>query len=191
MAAKSTGRLRIVAGKWRGRWIDVPEAAARGCVRPVTTRVREAIFSALGRERIETSQGLDLFAGSGSSGLEALSRGAQHVTFVEQDGETCACLKRNISLLSAESSCCVLQQDALAYVLHAGDAKYDLIFVDPPYALRLSEDFWQRLSGFFQIEGLAVVRCHKQFPPHLPDGYTTVWQRCYGDMLVLFVCMKR
>ncbi|MEM7403078.1 MAG: 16S rRNA (guanine(966)-N(2))-methyltransferase RsmD [Myxococcota bacterium] len=188
-AQKSTGRLRIVAGKWRGRWIDVPSAAAVGRVRPVTTRVREAIFSALatsGASRFENMRVLDLFAGSGSSGLEALSRGAQHATFVERDAQTAACLTKNIVALSAANCCCVLQQDACLFVQQRGRA-YDLIFVDPPYPLRLPQQFWQQLSALLQPQGLAVLRCHKESPFALPDCYKVVWQRNYGDMMVLFV----
>ena len=167
-----------MAGRWRGRWIDVPKAAARGCVRPVTTKVREAIFSALGQTTIEKSEVLDLFAGSGSYALEALSRGAQHATFVEQDSETSACLKNNVSLLSAESFCCVLQQDALMYVLHKAGKQYDLIFVDPPYAMHLSQDFWQHLSVFFSASRCSCCALPQtvpsQFASMLHDSMATL-----------------
>ena len=186
-----SGRLRIVAGGLRGRWIAVPDAAARGLVRPLTTKVREAIFSAL-YGRVANSCVLDLFGGSGSSGLEALSRGAQSVTFVERDAQTLACLERNVAGLDVSELCTLVRGDAMRYVADAtrrsdGQEHFDLIFLDPPYAVVLPQTFWERLPALLAEDGVMVFRCHQRSRPQLPKRYHIVRERCYGDMLVLFL----
>ncbi|MEM7495236.1 MAG: 16S rRNA (guanine(966)-N(2))-methyltransferase RsmD [Myxococcota bacterium] len=186
-----SGRLRIVAGRLRGRWIAVPAAAARGLVRPLTTKVREAIFSAL-HGRAENSRVLDLFAGSGSSGLEALSRGARSVTFVERDAPTLACLERNVADLDVAELCTLFRGDAIRYVVDAmcqSDEQkcFGLVFLDPPYPVELPEVLWERLPRLLAEDGLIIFRCHRSRRPRLPERYRIVRERCYGDMLVLFL----
>jgi 16S rRNA (guanine966-N2)-methyltransferase len=124
-------RLRITGGEWGGRWIEVP---ARG-VRPTQDRVRQALFNALAA-RIPGCRLLDLFAGSGAVGLEALSRGARSVTWVERDPGTLRILKGNLESLrpgSASPEAEVVPADATAYLRAGVGAPADFIFADPPY----------------------------------------------------------
>jgi len=122
--------MRIIAGAWRGRQLEAPPGTG---TRPTADRTRETLFSMLA-SRLGTFEGLriaDLFAGSGTLGLEALSRGAASATFVERDASAIAAIKRNAASLGASEQVRVLASSALA--LPSSDA-FDLIFADPPYA---------------------------------------------------------
>ena len=120
--------VRIVAGKWRGRTLIAPAGSQ---TRPTADRVRQALFDMLlhapwgGREAIEGAQLLDVFAGTGALGLEALSRGAAHATFIEHDRAALAALRANIAACRAERQCTVLPIDALA-VPHGPSMRPDL-----------------------------------------------------------------
>jgi len=121
--------MRIIAGAWRGRPIEAPPGEV---TRPTSDRAREALFSMLA-SRLGTFEGLrvaDLFAGTGALGLEALSRGAGHCTFVETDRKAIEALKRNIAKLGAGERADVRAQSAL----HAPPGPFDLVLMDPPYA---------------------------------------------------------
>src|SRR6185503_2588939 len=122
--------MRIIAGAWRGRPLDAPRGQA---TRPTSDRAREGLFSML-QSRLGSFEGLkvaDLFAGTGALGLEALSRGAGHCTFVEKDRRALDILRRNIDRLGAGDRTDVRAQA----VEHAAApaAPFDLIFMDPPY----------------------------------------------------------
>jgi 16S rRNA (guanine966-N2)-methyltransferase len=120
--------MRIIAGQWRGRKIVAPKGEI---TRPTADRTRERLFSMLTSRLgdFEDLQILDLFSGSGALGLEALSRGAAHCTFVEQDKDAIRALEKNIETLAAEADV------RIGSVLHLGQARkpYDLILMDPPY----------------------------------------------------------
>ncbi|MEZ5974510.1 MAG: 16S rRNA (guanine(966)-N(2))-methyltransferase RsmD [Planctomycetota bacterium] len=122
--------MRIISGQWRGRRLQAPDGLV---TRPMLGRVREALFSSLG-DRVDGARVLDLYAGTGSLGLEALSRGAAHVRFVEQDRKVQSVLKANIAALGAEPSAEVRGGDALAPNLWQGEP-WDIVFLDPPYPL--------------------------------------------------------
>ncbi|MEZ6021828.1 MAG: 16S rRNA (guanine(966)-N(2))-methyltransferase RsmD, partial [Planctomycetota bacterium] len=122
--------MRIISGQWRGRRLQAPDGLV---TRPMLGRVREALFSSLG-DRVDDARVLDLYAGTGSLGLEALSRGAAHVRFVEQDRKVQSVLKANIAALGAEPSAEVRGGDALAPNLWQGEP-WDIVFLDPPYPL--------------------------------------------------------
>jgi 16S rRNA (guanine966-N2)-methyltransferase len=133
--------MRIIAGQWRGRTIEAPPGDA---TRPTTDRVREALFSMLA-SRLGTFEGLrvaDLFAGSGALGLEALSRGAAHCTFVERDPAAIKSLERNIATLSANADV----RRGAAEGLGAASQSYDLITMDPPYCSGLADKILANLE---------------------------------------------
>jgi 16S rRNA (guanine966-N2)-methyltransferase len=127
--------MRIIAGELRGRLIDAP--AGQG-TRPMLDRVREAVFSTLG-ERVAGARVLDLFAGSGALGIESLSRGAEHVRFVERTAAALQALKQNVETLALRERCRVIRGDALnpRSWRDADDpgALYALAFLDPPYPM--------------------------------------------------------
>ncbi len=121
-------RVRIVAGQYRGRWIEFPDVPG---LRPTGNRVRETLFNWLG-QRLDGLRCLDLFAGSGALGFEAASRGAAEVVMVETDRGAILALKRNRERLGAQA-CRIEGGDALA-LLARSTAQFDLIFLDPPFA---------------------------------------------------------
>ena len=128
--------MRISGGQARGVTLTVPKGDA---VRPATDGLRQAVFSSLAA-RVPGAIFLDLFAGSGAYGLEALSRGAKSGTFVEKNAKAATCLKQNIvavckSLKREEHGLKVLQGDVLEWTLSAVETPPDLVFIDPPYEI--------------------------------------------------------
>ena len=130
--AKSTG-VRIVGGRWRGRRLAVPPGTG---VRPTPDRVRETLFNWLAPS-LPGARCLDLFAGTGVLGLEALSRGAAGTTFVERDGVLTRALEDRIGALATEAR--VFHEDALEFLSSRPQRPFDIVFVDPPYATGLAQ----------------------------------------------------
>ncbi|NOQ90588.1 MAG: 16S rRNA (guanine(966)-N(2))-methyltransferase RsmD [Gammaproteobacteria bacterium] len=132
-----TGSCRIIGGKWRGRVIRFDDAEG---LRPTTDRIRETVFNWL-QAYLPGSTCLDAFAGSGVLGLEALSRGAANVVFIEKNKKTASRIKDNIKMLDAQGGT-VYQQDVLAWLKSAQPSvqrgkPFDLVFLDPPFHLDL------------------------------------------------------
>jgi 16S rRNA (guanine966-N2)-methyltransferase len=125
------GRIRIIAGEWRGRRIDIPEGTA---VRPTPDRVRETVFNWL-REALAGARCLDLFAGTGVLGFEALSRGAAETWFVEQDAKLVEALRATAAKFGATPR--IVRRDVLAFLREPPAARFDVAFLDPPYAAPL------------------------------------------------------
>jgi 16S rRNA (guanine966-N2)-methyltransferase len=151
--------MRIIAGEWRGRSIEAPPGLA---TRPTADRVRETLFSML-TSRLGSFDDLrvaDLFAGSGTLGLEALSRGAAFATFVESDLQVTRILKRNVEKLGASDRVRVLGSSALA--LPRSDP-FDLIFADPPYAPNSGTAVVQAViqAGWLAPGGWMSVECSR------------------------------
>jgi 16S rRNA (guanine966-N2)-methyltransferase len=148
--------VRIVAGRWRGRIIEAPAGAA---VRPTLDRVREAWMSILQND-IPGARALDLFAGSGALGLEALSRGAVSADFVEKSAGSLRALKANVEKLGAQSESTIHRADALKFAERLAIGDFDLAFADPPYtggdAARLCTHWLQvPFSSIFSVEHAA------------------------------------
>ncbi|HSW72881.1 MAG TPA: 16S rRNA (guanine(966)-N(2))-methyltransferase RsmD [Chlamydiales bacterium] len=123
--------MRIISGKYRGRVLSAPKT---NHTRPSSSLVRGAVFNIL-QDRIDGAEFLDLFAGSGLMGLEALSRGALHVTFVEKDNNALDALTKNIMSLQAETESTILRGDVFFHLKNLGKKKkqFDIIYIDPPY----------------------------------------------------------
>lgn len=120
--------MRIIAGEWRGRTIQAPPSGTR----PTTDRVREAWMSMMHGE-IPDARVLDLFAGSGALGLETLSRGARHATFVERAAPALKALKVNVEKLGAQARTTIVRTEAVAFAEKLEPGAYDLVVADPPY----------------------------------------------------------
>jgi 16S rRNA (guanine966-N2)-methyltransferase len=181
--------VRIVAGVAGGRRLAVP---SRG-TRPTSDRVREAVFSALqARQGLEGARVLDLYAGSGALGLEALSRGAAHVRFVESDRRAATVLRHNVETLALPGAEVIIADAAL---MLRGDPglPYDVVLADPPYALddvalagvlsALVRRSWLAPAALLVVERPAKV-------PALtwPNGVSAVTDRRYGDTAVYYGC---
>ena len=123
--------MRVIAGRFRGRRLGTVRDLS---VRPVTDRVKQTVFDTLGaRMAFEGAEVLDLFAGSGSLGIEALSRGAASAVFVEVQREAAASLRANLALVGCGAEARVVEMDAVRFA-ETHDGAYDLVFADPPYA---------------------------------------------------------
>jgi 16S rRNA (guanine966-N2)-methyltransferase len=166
--------MRIIAGKWRGHIIDAPPGRK---TRPTSDRVREAWMSAIQTE-IEGSHVLDLFSGSGALGIEALSRGAAHATFVEQAAPAIRTLKTNIAKLGIDAELTtIVRADAIAFASSADELAYDIALADPPYnqgfAAELITSFVNRpFARWFWVE-----HASSESLPDIADART----RKYGD----------
>ncbi|HYP48820.1 MAG TPA: 16S rRNA (guanine(966)-N(2))-methyltransferase RsmD, partial [Thermoleophilaceae bacterium] len=165
--------MRVVAGAFKGRRLQAPKGER---TRPTADRVREALFSVLGD--IGGLRVLDLFAGSGALGIEALSRGASGATFVESDARALAVIRRNLELVGAEGT--LERRDALRYLARAEGA-FDLVFCDPPYdlALRLGGPLSERLPAVTSMHARIVTESHKRTPLELT--LPLLDERTYGD----------
>jgi 16S rRNA (guanine966-N2)-methyltransferase len=185
--------MRIVAGRHRGRLIAAPEGRE---VRPTASRAREALFDILSharfsvRESIAGARVLDAFAGTGALGLEALSRGAEHASFMERDRHARKLLADNVKALGEEKSASVLAADAL----HPPRAAIacDLIFLDPPYGEKVAAEALTALAQQGWIGAGAVISlelpARNDFAP--PEGFALLDRRRYGRTTILFLAYR-
>ncbi|HET8673276.1 MAG TPA: 16S rRNA (guanine(966)-N(2))-methyltransferase RsmD [Thermoleophilaceae bacterium] len=166
--------MRIVAGKFKGRRLSAPAGRA---TRPTADRVREALFSILGP--LEGERVLDLFAGSGALGIEALSRGAAAAVFVDSEQRAVAAIRRNLDALGAEAA--VHRRDALAFLRGQHDGSFDLVFLDPPYssASELAGALSELLPAALAEGARIVSESDKRTPLELT--LPLVDERVYGD----------
>jgi 16S rRNA (guanine966-N2)-methyltransferase len=169
--------MRIVAGAWRGRRLVAPPGRT---TRPTSDRVREALFSILGP--LDGERVLDLFAGSGALGLEALSRGAAEATFVERDRAALRALRANVEALGAQAR--VVAGDAAGFLRNAAEthAHYDLVFLDPPYRSTVGLGRELSLEPVLAPGGRVVVESDRRSPLDLAIPVTD--ERRYGDTLI-------
>ncbi|MBQ9070832.1 MAG: 16S rRNA (guanine(966)-N(2))-methyltransferase RsmD [Clostridia bacterium] len=147
--------LKIITGSAKGKILKTLEGEA---TRPTSERIKEAVFSSIQFD-IEDRRVLDIFAGCGQLGLEALSRGAESCMFVDSSREAMDIVKANVSATGFNSKCRYLVSDARNYIRKAsGREVFDLVFIDPPYALECSADIIRRLaSGGMLADGAIVV----------------------------------
>jgi 16S rRNA (guanine966-N2)-methyltransferase len=172
--------VRVIAGQWGGRRLQAPPGAA---TRPTSDRVREALFSVLG-ERVRGAQVLDLFAGSGALGIEALSRGAAEATFVDSSPAAVRALRANLDALGATAE--VRRQDAVRHLGAASAAarQYDLVFLDPPYRLagRLGGELSAILPAVLAPGAAVIAESDRRDPLDL--DLPLLDERRYGDTLI-------
>jgi 16S rRNA (guanine966-N2)-methyltransferase len=176
--------MRIVAGKFRGARIDAPKGLD---TRPTSDKVRQALFNVLehGAPNVdfEGARVLDLFAGSGALGLEALSRGARFCLFVEDGADARAAIRRNVEALHLTGTTKIWRRDATKL----GDAgtmqPFDLVFLDPPYGKGLGEKALQSaaLGGWIKQGAVAVLEERADVDVALTQGLETIDTRVYGD----------
>jgi len=176
--------VRIVGGSLSGRVLRAPSGAA---TRPTSEKVREAVFNILGS--VEGDRVLDLFAGSGALGIEALSRGASHATFVDAAKPALAAIRGNLRELGLEDRATVVPSDAVASAArHPPNAPWRLVFVDPPYRSDLATRAVLALPGESLAAGAVVVIEHDRHnaPPDALGSLLRTDQRRYGDTLISF-----
>lgn len=185
--------MRIIAGEYKGRVLQAPKGDA---TRPTTDRVREALMSTLIsiRGSLEGEVVLDAFAGSGALGLEALSRGARHVTFYEKNAAALRVLRANIdSLMVAQSCYTVRHADVLKTPPRGFVAPYGLVFLDPPYALKATDmcAFLRGIdeAGLLALEALISYEHGKSADSAVEGAFDSLqWEpvshKHYGDTTI-------
>jgi 16S rRNA (guanine966-N2)-methyltransferase len=177
--------VRIIAGHYRGTRLHTPSGVA---IRPTSDRLRESIFNIIG-PRIRGKRILDLFAGTGAMGIEALSRGATHAIFIDNNAQSLDLIHRNIEKVSAHDRTTVIAWDA-AYELAClqDHAASDIIFMDPPYNQGLIHKALQNLVALPSCNSMIVVEhAAKDALNDLPTGLLLRDQRRYGKTLVSFL----
>ncbi|MCK8114177.1 16S rRNA (guanine(966)-N(2))-methyltransferase RsmD [Anaerosoma tenue] len=182
--------MRIIGGQWKGRPLTAPPGSG---TRPTTDRVREAVFSSLYSilGDLDDVSALDLYAGSGALGIEALSRGARHVTFVERDRRALAAIRKNLASVEAPPERWqVVQTDASRLATASPGPAAALLFADPPYTIVPAEE-WQVLealgSSGWLSPGCIVVYEHRWDSAAAPrQGFVLISQKRYGDTGVSF-----
>jgi 16S rRNA (guanine966-N2)-methyltransferase len=152
-------RVRIIGGHWRSRVIAFPPAAQ---LRPTPDRVRETLFNWLG-QRLDGLACLDLFAGSGALGFEALSRGARRVVMVERERAVARALRENAKTLDAENAD-VVEGDALAYLSRPAE-RFDVVFLDPPFASDLAACALAKLGAWVHAGSRVYVESGESLDP--------------------------
>ncbi len=180
--------MRIIGGNRRGlRLAEVGEGDAAAHLRPTSDRVREAIFNLLINggygNPVAGARVLDLFAGTGAMGLEALSRGAAEVVFVDDGAKALTLLRANVAKMRVEGETRILRQDARHLPANPG-APFTLVFLDPPYGKQLGEAALAAALKTGWLAPGAMVAWEESTTPTPPAGMTQLDQRRYGDTIV-------
>ncbi len=178
--------MRVIGGKARGRTLkSIPGKATR----PITDRVKEALFNILAGE-IEGARVLDLFGGTGAVGIEALSRGATHATFVEISPRAYRVLKENLARTGFTDQACVIRGDAFGFLKGTPKTPYDFVYIAPPQYRRMWRKALEMLDLYpewVRDEGIIVVQIDpREREPITLRHYALEQERRYGDTLLLF-----
>jgi 16S rRNA (guanine966-N2)-methyltransferase len=175
----------VVAGTVGGRRLVAPKSGTR----PTADRVKEALFAALDAEVVDGSSVLDLYAGSGALGIEALSRGASTAVFVDRDRHAETAIRANLATTGFEASATVSRAPVRKFLERRPRvAAFDLVFLDPPYDMEVRE-LSLTLSalaapGVVAPGATVVIETSRRSPPRVPEGWSVRWERAYGDTLV-------
>ena len=175
----SARTLRVIGGIWRGRRLRFPPSPQ---IRPTPDRVRETLFNWLAA-RVPGARCLDLFAGSGALGLEALSRGAAHVTFVEHDLAAASEIRARLAEWGAREAT-VERTDARGFLERRAAVPFDIVFLDPPFDSGLLEEAAARLEqgGWLAGEALIYVECPADVQAPVPTGWMALKSKQAGEV---------
>jgi 16S rRNA (guanine966-N2)-methyltransferase len=182
--------VRIIGGKFRGQTLV---ALPGRDTRPTSDRVREAIFNILSHGaaavEIEDARVIDLFAGTGALGLEALSRGARFCQFVDDRAEARGVIRRNADALGVIGQCKIWRRDATRLGPCAPQPPYELAFIDPPYGKSFGEKALRSMveGGWLAKDAIAVLEESTRSEIEMPNGMMQTDERVYGDTKVLFM----
>lgn len=182
--------MYIISGKHRGRRIESPEGRD---IRPTTARIREAVFNILAHGKFSVKNLLpearvaDIFCGSGAMGLEAFSRGAAHVTFVDKSREALVALEHNLEKFGEAQNAALIRTDSSN--LPPAAQPYDILLLDPPYHTGLGVNSLNtaRKGGWLHDATVAVLEQAWREPVNLPEGYRLVDERKYGNTRIMML----
>ena len=172
--------MRVIAGRYKGRKLKAPTWEG---LRPTSDRLRETLFNILA-PRIDGARVLDGYAGTGAVGIEALSRGARHVTFVEQDRRAAGLIRENVAACDAAAHFTIETGD-VATLLRRHPAAFDLIWLDPPYDSDSSEAL-VAAAGALVVGGLVVLERATRREPDVPDSLARIRDVKAGDSSLTF-----
>ncbi len=176
--------VRVVGGVLGGRKLEIPKAGTRA-IRPTSDRVREAVFNMLTSLRtMEAAIVVDLFAGTGALGIEALSRGAAQATFVDSDALACRTIKANLAALGIHDRATVTRTDVAGF-LARHDGPVDIVFADPPYRF----DGWRNLLDEIHAEVL-VCESNREIKPETGAAWQTYRARPYGTPVITILTRR-
>ena len=174
--------MRVITGKARGVNLKTPEGLQ---TRPTTDRVKEALFSMIQFD-IPTATVLDLFGGTGQLGIEALSRGARRAVFVDESDKACQLIRENLRRTRMEQDGSVVRSDYLAYLGRCRE-KFNIIFLDPPYAEVFLENALKRITEIDILQSGSIIVTERPLGKELPyefEGYTRSKDYKYGKTLI-------
>lgn len=183
--------MRVIAGKFKGRRLLCPPGRV---VRPTADAMKETVFNVLG-ERVEGVRAIDLFAGVGSLGIEALSRGARSVHFIERDPKALEYLSRNLRYAGVAEEALLLKGDAFKWIerLHDRGERYGLLLADPPYGSGMADRLLRcEEEGPLLVDGSTLVLQHhaKERIRGSSSRYIVETQRSFGDTVVTFLIVR-
>lgn len=169
--------MRVIAGRLKGRRLGAPTWEG---LRPTSDRLRETLFNVLA-PRIGGARVLDGYAGTGALGIEALSRGARHVTFVEHDRRAAALIARNLAACGVEGDYTIERGDVVSVLRRSAGTGFDLILLDPPYDLANVETALEAAAGALDARGLIVLERATRREPVVPPSLVRVRDVKSGD----------
>lgn len=181
--------MRIVGGRYKGRALQAPRSQA---IRPTTDRTREALFNILDHTyagAIESARVLDLFAGTGAIGLEAISRGAEFTLFVEQSAQGRGLVRSNIEALGLQGQTRLFRRDATALGSIGAIQPFDLVFADPPYGKGIGERALSGAAkgGWLHRNALVILEERSDVEPVFPEEFSVLESRKFGDTTMHFL----
>jgi 16S rRNA (guanine966-N2)-methyltransferase len=184
--------MRIVGGRLKGRALQGPVSNA---IRPTSDRLRETLFNILAHSYDNPAEGaraLDLFAGTGAMGIEALSRGARFALLVDESAEACAILRANVEALGLSGAARVLRRDARKLGGAPEQTRFNLAFLDPPYGRGFVAPALQALrdGGWLDNGALVVIEEHAGADVALPEGFVVRETRRFGDTQAVFASLN-
>jgi 16S rRNA (guanine966-N2)-methyltransferase len=182
--------VRVIAGTAKGRPLKLDR---KSVVRPTSDRLKEALFSTLG-PLARDSRVLDLFAGSGALGIEALSRGAARATFVDSDRDAIGMIRANLEATGFSDRAEVVHQSAERFVAGRAAGGFDLVLMDPPYAFGIPTSLLSGLleSGRLPEDARLVVEVSSRLPAiEVPPGYRLQQERRYGDSSLIYLTLEQ
>ena len=174
--------LRIIAGSLRGLTLDTPAGLD---TRPTADRVKEALFSSL-TPYLKGARVLDAFSGSGALALEALSRGADFAVMCEIGKQAFSCCRKNIEKAKLSERTSLLLTDALSYIRNT-EEKFDIIFLDPPYAKGLYDEFLVHAAKKLNSGGIIIAEYETAHSPNIPETLSVIKQKKYGRVNLLYL----
>lgn len=172
--------MRVIAGNYKGRKLNSP---ADDSIRPTSDRIKESVFNML-QSDITGCVFVDLFAGSGAMGIEALSRGASYAYFIDSDKESIKLIKKNTEFVTCESYN-ILWQDYKTFFKMLKNESVDIIYVDPPYKMEsVYTDVFELAKSALSTKGLIVLECNDMIMLDNKNGYSIINRKKYGKTYI-------